>query len=115
MQVKALESLIFLLEPENADEALSLLLLTDSAFHEFAGEAYGERDLPADEEALWNAVTRALQALVRWLHRTGAVSPLLKEHFTDNDLVPPPKQIRCCPGRSRRIATWHKAQVEAAA
>ena len=112
VQVKALEALIFLLEPENADDALSLLLLIDSAFHEFAGEAYGERPLPADQEALWNTVTRALHALVRWLHRDGAVSPLLREHFTDGNLVPPARQTAEAMVAAAELATWHKAQLK---
>jgi hypothetical protein len=112
VQVKALESLIFLLEPENADEALSLLLLTDSAFHEFAAEAYEERDLPADQEVTWNTVGRALHAIVRWLYRTGALSPLLKEHFAEDNLVPPSRQTAEAMSAAKELEAWHKTQVE---
>ena len=113
VQVQALESLIFLLEPGNADEALSLLLLVDSAFHDFAGEAYGgERSLPDDAEAQWNTITRALHALVRWLHRGGAVSPLIDEHFTGGNLVPPSVQTAEALVAAEELATWRKAQIK---
>ena len=113
-QAEALESLTFLLEPQNANEVLSLTLLADSAFQAFAGEAYGERELPHGEEALWNNVTRALHALVRWLHRNGAVSPLLKEHFNENDLVPPSERTAEAMVAAKELGAWPKPQVGAA-
>jgi hypothetical protein len=88
-QAEAMESLMFVLEPQSADEALSMVLLADSAFQAFAVEGYRERDIPAAEEALWNNVTRARHDLVRWLHRGGAARPLLADHFNEDDLQPP--------------------------
>jgi hypothetical protein len=91
-RVQALEALMFLLEPQSADEALSMLLLGDSAFEAFAAEAYGTQELPEAEEALWRNITRMHHALVRWLHRSGAGSPLLKEHFHESYLEAPSEQ-----------------------
>jgi hypothetical protein len=110
-QAQAMESLMFLLEPQSADEALSMLLLADSAFEMFAGEAYGKQDLPAAEEALWNNVTRAHHALVRWLHRSGAASPLLAEHFNKNDLEPPSERTAEALVAAKELEAWQKAQV----
>jgi len=110
-QAEAMESLMFLLEPQSADEALSMLLLADSAFEAFAAEAYGKQCLPAAEEALWKNVTRAHHALVRWLHRNGAASPLLGEHFSENDLQPPSERSAEAPVAAKELEAWHKAQV----
>jgi hypothetical protein len=114
VQVEALESLMLLLEPENADEALSLLLLTDSAFEAFAAEAYDEQELSAAEEALWNKVTRAHHALVRRLHRRGAVSPLSKDHFTEGNLVPPSERTAAALEAAKELKEWLRTQVGAA-
>jgi hypothetical protein len=110
-QAEAMESLMFLLEPQSADEALSMLLLADSAFQAFAGEAYGNQELPAAEEELWKNVTRALHALVRWLHRTGAASPLLAEHFNENNLQSPSERSAEALVAAKELKAWHKADA----
>jgi hypothetical protein len=110
-QTEAMESLMFLLEPQGADEALSMLLLADSAFEAFAGEAYGNQNLPAAEEALWKNVTRAHHALVRWLHRNGAVSPLLAEHFNESDLQSPSERSAEALVAAKELKAWRKADA----
>jgi hypothetical protein len=112
-QVEAMESLIFLLEPQSADEALSLLLLADSAFEAFAEEAYGVQDLPAAEEEVWRNITRAHHALARWLHRSGAGSPLVRDHFGDSDLTPPSEQIAEAMVAAKELKGWFRTQVGA--
>jgi hypothetical protein len=114
-QVEALESICFLLEPQSANEAMSLLLLADSAFEAFAGEAYSNQDLPEAEEALWRNVTRAHHALVRWLHRSGAASPLLKDHFTAGSLIPPSEQTAAALEAAKELKGWFRTKVGAAA
>jgi hypothetical protein len=102
LQVKALECLALLMEPQSADDALSVLLLVDSAFHEFAGEAYSEQALKGEAEAAWDGISRALRALVRWLHRNGAVSPLMKAHFHEQWLTSPSE------AEAEALAAWRE-------
>jgi hypothetical protein len=109
---KALESLAFLLEPQSADEALSLLLLADSAFQEFVADAYNAQngELAACQDAAWDNVTRALAAIVRWLHNNGAVSPLLKDHFSKANLLPPEEEAAAALMKAKELEAWRKAQ-----
>jgi hypothetical protein len=102
LQIKALECLALLMEPQSADDALSVLLLVDSAFNEFAGEAYSEQALKGEAEAMWDNIGRALRALVRWLHRNGAASPLMKAHFHEQWLTPPSE------AEAEALAAWRE-------
>jgi hypothetical protein len=110
-RAEALESTCFHLEPQSADEALSLLLLADSAFEAFAGGAYSDQGLHETEKALWRNVTRAHHALVRWLHRSGAVSPLLADHFNTADLTPLADRIAEALAAAGELEEWFRAKV----
>jgi hypothetical protein len=68
---------------------------------------------PPLREATWDKVTIALQAIVRWLHRNGAVSPLLGNHFAEGNLVPPSEQTAEALVAAKELEAWWETQGRA--
>src|ERR1700741_3613764 len=92
-EAEALETLLLHQDPTTPDEALALVCLIDTYFQAWAAVAYKERDLPEGAEREWDQLTRALAAMARWLHRSGATSPILASHFSDRTMLPVEEQI----------------------
>jgi hypothetical protein len=104
-----LEALLLQQDPRNQDEALALVCLIDTYFQGWAGEAYLERNLPKEQEAMWDQLTFALAALARWLCRSGATSPIRSSHFSDRTMRPVEEQVADLQRQASELAKWHSA------
>jgi hypothetical protein len=92
-RIHALEAVLLQLKPTNVDEALWLLLVTSTLFSGWSGDAYEGREVPprAENEAL--TIEHALASVARFLHRDGARSPLIRDHFVEGQLAPAAEQV----------------------
>jgi hypothetical protein len=109
-RISILQDLVLELEPQSVDDALSLVLQTSEAFDTFATNHTEEAPADSSVTTEWQALTRAFTAVARWLHRSGARSPLVKTHFREDRLATPPSdQIATALARERELAAQASA------
>jgi len=99
-----LEQTILSLEPQSIDDVLSLLLVTQDAFDHFASN-HSDHQENVRTAGEWDAIERAMHAMIRWLvHNGGAASPLLEKNSVPAQLVPLPEQMATVLGRARELS-----------
>jgi hypothetical protein len=101
--IDALEAVLLQLEPASPDEALSLLLVASTLFDGWASDAYDGREISPRAENEELTIEYALAAVVRRLHREGARSPLMDQHFAHHRLEGPAEQAEAALARAAEL------------